>query len=184
MRVRHFVLIVSAGMAGFAFAGQGCGGTSDSGPAGTDASVQDVTAADTTQPPKDTGAPDLGTPETAPDNCPDADLANPNLPDASLADGATSVGECLSCVESKCQAEVTACNDTTTDCSCKQLIYDFLSCVSGGKSIFSCGSSLVVGAPQTAQDLGLCVYGNCIKDCAPTFDASVLDAPQDTGGGG
>ena len=173
------------------FAG-GCGSTESTpaADAGRDAVVVDVT-----QPLPDTGPDVVDTGVTA---CAvDADITMINVPDASLADGASSIGRCSSCVQTTCKMPLANCNE---DCDCKSALVDFFTCYSGGGSITKCGLPLgtLGGSARTlGQALIVCIdpalaglpAPGCKDDCAVNAlfpdagktDASdaATDAPSD-----
>ncbi len=177
MGIRQWVLVGSAALVVFGVMNGACGGTSDSGP--RDAG-QDVTAADQTAP-KDTGADtrDTSVPDSPAGCTADAALTAFAPPDASLADGATSVGICFGCVHSSCGPEVQDCAD---DCECNNAVLGAFGCVASGQPLATCAGAFTNLPPsslQVGQALGLCVIAGCRQACAPNLDASFLDSPND-----
>ena len=185
---RKVILGVSCGLVVAGLAAGGCGSTVDSGvgaDAGRDAVVRDVAA-----PPADTG-PDVV--DTGVMACAvDADLSMVNLPDASLADGASSIGRCSACVQTTCKMQFAACND---NCDCKSAVLDFFTCYSAGGSITKCGlplGTLGGDARTLGQGLIVCIDPafaggpgpGCKDDCAvnalfPDAGKSDADAATD-----
>jgi hypothetical protein len=140
-----------------------------------------VTVADTTPPPKDTG-PDIVDSGAV---CPDADLTNLPIPDASLGDGAASPAVCIGCVKTSCSTQLSACNG---DCDCKALVVDLFGCIGQGNSPISCVGGLGPGALGNAElgDLAGCILPNCQSICLPgsdggSKDGSSQDAADDGG---
>jgi hypothetical protein len=177
MRARHWVLSGVSALFVSGLVAAGCGGTDETPPAqdaGQDTSVQD------TAPPKDT-APEIT--DTAKPCVSDADLNTLNPPDAALADGATSVGICIGCAKAACGPQFRDCNN---DCECKNAIASVFQCVAAGGTLAACAAPLISGGtvPQVAQNLGLCVYTGCAKECTGSGgrDAGgdgASDAPAD-----
>ncbi len=204
MRVRPWLFGVSSGLLLAGLTAAACGGTSVDGPAKADSggAAQDAPI-DTMLPP----APDTGADATQDDAgsmcSTDADITTAALPDASLGDGASSIGRCAACVQTTCKTELSACND---NCDCKGALVDFFTCYSGGSPILTCGASLIglSGDARTlGQKIGLCIdpafiglpgdgckvecavssfFGDAGKDSASTdsaTDSPVSDAPND-----
>jgi len=168
MRIRFFVVGVSAVLFGGGFALQACGGTqSDSTPA-VDAG-QDVVDATV----KDTNAPDVK--DSAPPCDPNADFLK-DIPDASLADGASTTGICLGCAKSKCKAQLAACSK---DCACQDVAGDAIACYVKGDSIIKCASGFA-SVPTATRNIGLTVFSCINSDCAEECATSAL-IPSDAG---
>ncbi len=172
MRIRFFLTVVSAALFGAGFAIQACGSTTNDAPATTADSGADVFEAST---PKDTSVPDAA--DAAPPCDTTADLTT-KIPDASIADGASSSGLCVGCLKRVCPEALAACN---MDCTCQGLAGDALSCFVKTQAI-SCGAPFLNGGATTLaigkQLLG-CVAGGCATDCA--FSQFTMDGGADSG---
>ena len=165
MKLRHAILALSSCMMISGFAASGCGSTQTSNPVATDGggdvvadnSVRDVT-------------PDVPR-EVAPSCIKDADFTQIPIPDASLGDGGTNSGVCVSCVRSNCTSQANAC---AADCECNNVVLGFFTCIGSGASLTTCGTpllSLPSGSQALGQALALCVYGNCQSECGiPNLD--------------
>lgn len=167
MRIRFLIVSVSAVLFGGGFAIQACGGTqSDSGAVDAGSDVADATV-------KDTNAPDVA--DAAPACDKNADILK-GIPDASIADGASSVGVCLGCASVKCKSEI---DDCKADCACQGVAAKALECYAKTQSI-ACASSFQ-GVPKQTQTIGIalagCVQGNCDNECqASTLTDAGTDA--------
>jgi hypothetical protein len=161
MRIRFLVVSFSAVLFGGGFAVQACGGTQSDGNAAVDAGLD---VADATV--KDANAPDVK--DAAPACDTNADILK-GIPDASIADGGSSVGLCLGCAAVKCKTEIDSCKK---DCACQGVAADALECYAKTQSL-ACAASFQ-SVPKTTQQIGIalagCVSGNCDKEC----QASVL----------
>ena len=172
MRFRLFLALTSASFITAGLAVQACGGdTTESSPTPT---------ADAT--PEATTAKDTSTADTAADSAPKCD-PNKNylgdIPDASIADGASTTSACVTCVRSFCQKEVAACG---ADCTCQSVATDALECFSKTMAP-SCATPFLTVPPSTqalGQKLLVCVNGGCSKECAI---GSFLDAGADADAG-
>jgi len=160
MRIRIFLALASVSFVAVGLAVQACGGT----------------AADETTPKADASVADTSTGPAAKDATTDtADAAAPcdpkkdflaTIPDASIADGASSTGVCIGCVKSKCGANVAKC---AADCVCQGVAGAALECFAKGQPITTCGAGLF-GVPQATQTIGIglfsCVQQSCKDECA------------------
>lgn len=172
MRIRFFLTVVSAALFGAGFAIQACGSTVDDTTATTpDSGGPDVVEAAV----KDTSVPDAK--DAAPPCDTTADLTT-KIPDASIADGATTSGACVGCMKRVCPEALAACN---MDCTCQGLAGDALNCFVKTQAI-SCGAPFLSGGASTLaigrQLLG-CVSGGCATECA--FNAFNMDGGADAG---
>ncbi len=171
MRIRFFVVGFSAVLFGGGFAIQACGGTQSDSNAATDAG-QDVVDATV----KDTSVADVV--DAAPTCDKTADILK-DIPDASIADGGSSVGVCLGCAKVKCKNEIDSCK---MDCACQGVAAKALECYAKTQSI-ACASSFQ-GVPKSTQQIGIalagCVSNNCDSEC----QASQLLDGGDGGDGG
>ena len=76
-----------------------------------------------------------------------------DIPDASLADGATTTGVCLGCAKSKCKTELAACS---ADCACQGIAGEAIDCYAEGRTRSSqCGERLRGELPTATQNIGL-----------------------------
>jgi hypothetical protein len=179
MKLRHWMIGVSSCLFIAGAAGAGCSSTETSNPPAVDAG-KDVSVADGNTPDVVKDAPV----ETGPSCQKDADFTQLPVPDASLNDGGTNTGVCVSCVRQNCNTQAQAC---ANDCECNNFVLGFFTCVGGGGSLINCGSGLL-SLPQSSrkagQDLVTCVFGSCQSECGvPNLDGGT-DAPSDAGSGG
>jgi hypothetical protein len=135
----------------------------------------------------DTGVVDSGSKDSAADatdSAPPCDTSKnfiTKIPDASIADGASTTGACAACVQTKCSTEVDKCNK---DCVCQGLADKALTCYAQANGDFTAAAACVgdfAGAPAATQKIGFalvgCVNDNCKKECA--IDALIGDAGAD-----
>ena len=176
MRARFFLVVGSVGLITTAAALQACSGDTEApaGPKVVDSGVADVVVVDSA-------------PEAAPVNNDAAtcDLSadfSTSIPDASVADGATTSGLCLACAESKCTDAVKACN---ASCPCQTLAGDAVGCflTNAGKAqaqlLTICGASFA-GVDSDTQTLGLAIV-SCLNSKCPNECATAAFKPQDAG---
>ncbi len=161
MRIRLFLSLTSVSFVVAGFGIQACGGSSDdAGPTQTpDANVAE-TAAETGPKDATTDTADAATP------CdPKKDFLG-DIPDASIADGASSTGVCVGCVKAKCQTEVSNC---AADCTCQGIAGSALACYAKTQDIPTCAAALI-SVPKATQTLGIalfgCVNAKCKDECA------------------
>ncbi|HSO35092.1 MAG TPA: hypothetical protein VLT33_21340 [Labilithrix sp.] len=160
MRIRLFLALASISFVAAGFGIQACGGSSDDTVQATpDANVAE-TAAETG--PKDAGG-------DAADAAPPCDTKRDflaDIPDASIADGASSTGVCVGCVKSKCNAEVAKC---AGDCVCQSVAGNALDCYAKTQDILGCAGKLAT-VPKATQTIGIalfsCVQQSCKDECA------------------
>lgn len=177
MRIRFFLTVVSASLFAAGFAVQACGSTTNDAPAAADSGA-DVFEAST---PKDTSVADVA--DTAPPCDPNKDILS-GIMDASIADGASSVGVCLGCAKSKCGMEIDACK---MDCDCQGIAGGALECfaMAGGNQskLFACVGPFA-SAPKATQNIGIalagCIQQDCKDECATS---AFMDAGADAEGG-
>lgn len=167
MRIRFLLTVVSAGLFSAGFVIQACGSTTNDATvtdAGTDAFEAGI---------KDTSVPDAK--DAAPPCDTTADLTT-KIPDASIADGASTSGICVGCMKRVCPEALAACN---MDCTCQGLAGDALNCFVKTQAI-SCGAPFLSGGSSTLaigkQLLG-CVSGGCADECA--FSSFIMDGGAD-----
>jgi hypothetical protein len=156
---------------------QACGGSSkvEGQPAGDSGAAHVVD-----------GSLDAKTDNTADAEGPSCDTSadfTKEIPDASIADGASSTGECLACTNAHCESAVAECNK---NCLCQSVAGPALDCfLKNPTNLFlACGSKLgaAIGDPDARNAAGAiftCVQSHCKTECA-------LDAllPHDGGDGG
>ncbi len=177
MRTRFFVLGCSS-LVAIAGVVEACGGDSTEATAPADSGVEaapDVVAKDTAPPVEEDAATcDLG-----------ADFTK-NIPDAAIADGASSTGLCMACAKAKCAGEIDACNK---DCPCQEVADEALQCFiknsnKGALELLALCGGEFSSVPKETQtigfNLGQCVLGNCKAECP----ADISDGGTDGGDGG
>lgn len=168
---RLVVIGVGAASAITALLIQACGETTDNPATPADAAVE-ATVADTA-PPKEAAPP------ADPDaGCNTASNFTDQIPDASIADGASTSGICVGCANAQCKAEVAACNQ---NCRCQNLMGEALSCyLKNPTNATACAGGFIT-ADQTTQGQGIallrCLQTKCDDECAAA-------AFQDAGDGG
>lgn len=186
MRIRFFLALASVSFAGAALVMQACGGSSESTGTTTDAG-NDTGLRD--------GRPDTG--ETL-DCDPKKDYLK-DIPDASIADGASTTGLCVACGRAKCSKEIGACG---ANCECQDVAAGAIECYTQKQSLLACASTLT-GVSEDTQKVGLalftCLQTECADECVTSqFDPdsgtqdsgsdsgsdSGEDAGADSGGGG
>ncbi|AKU94423.1 hypothetical protein AKJ09_01087 [Labilithrix luteola] len=171
MRTRFLILGVSALFLTTGVAIVACGGSEDTPPA------NNVDAGDetpiTSKPTDGGGDADAGHDSGA--ECDTSKNFLDSIPDASLADGATTSGECMRCLQNSCNSTLKKCNG---DCNCREVVSEALQCFLGGKGdMMSCAMSSDTAPSSATQSVGLqivgCVQSNCRKECAvdQLFDA-------------
>jgi len=171
MRIRFFLALASVSFVAAGFAIQACGGSSDS----------------TADPAKDSGVAETAA-ETGPKDATvdTADAAAPcdpkkdflaDIPDASIADGASTTGICVGCVKAKCSTEVAKCG---ADCTCQQIAGSTLDCYAKTQDIIGCGSKLL-SVPAATRTVGIALFTCIQKDCNDECAASSF---PDGGDGG
>lgn len=159
MGARTFLVAGSIGLVATAFLIQACGET-ESTPDTTPDSGADVAV--------DTGPADTGpsVEEDAATCDPTADLTE-GIPDASIADGASTSGICLQCATTKCQAQIDDCRE---ECPCQELATVGLDCyLKNTSNPIACAGNFT-GVDQTTQQIGLaligCISSACKDECA------------------
>lgn len=159
MGSRFFLVAGGIGLVATAFVIQACG---------------DTEPVDATPP--DSGADvvvDSGQQEAAPE--PEEDAATCDLsadftkqiPDASIADGASTSGLCLQCAHTKCKAQIDDCNQ---DCPCQDLAATGLDCYLKNSSNPTVCASAFLGVDDNTQQIGIallgCINSGCKEECA------------------
>jgi hypothetical protein len=174
MRARIFLVIGAISLNAVAFVLQACGETE---PAAVSNSTAD-SGADVV----DSGSakPDSAS-SPADDDAATCDLSadfSTKIPDASIADGASTSGLCLGCAKANCNAEVTACNQ---DCPCQELASSALDCyLKNTANPILCAGNFT-GVDTNTQQLGFaiisCLQDECKAECAT--ESFVGDAGKD-----
>jgi hypothetical protein len=170
MRIRFFLGFVSTSLVAAGFGIQACGGTSDDTASGTDAAPE--AKADTGL--LDSSAPDVF--DARPPCDPTKDLLK-DIPDASIADGASTTGACFACANAKCSREISDCQKdcsrSTTDLGCQDIAGKALECYAKTQNIFTCAGSLA-SVPNPTRSIGIalgaCVSQSCEKECGVPSD--------------
>ena len=156
MRVRFLLVAISVGALGAGFGMQACGGTSDSStPVDAGQDVHDSSV-------KDTFVPDVF--DAAPPCDTNADLTK-NIPDASIADGASTSGICVGCLKKACPQTLDKCNK---NCTCQNLAAGALTCFVKTQKI-ACGAPFLSAGGETfaiGKELLGCVSMDCSDECA------------------
>ena len=158
MKARICLLAGSVGLVAAAFVIQACGETEPAA-AGPEAdSGADVVDS---SPPKEAAAEeDAATCDLS------ADFTT-QIPDASIADGATTSGICLQCASAKCKKQIDACNQ---DCTCQELAGEALECYleNSANPILCAGNFAGVdnSTQQIAIGLLTCINSGCKVECA------------------
>jgi hypothetical protein len=159
MRNRFMFLGLSASLVTGAAAFLACSGSTEStggGDAGSDVTVVDSG-------PKDAG---VDAKDSAPPCDTTADFVS-KIPDASIADGASTTGICAGCLQAKCATEVDKCNK---DCTCQGIADTAITCYAQNTSDpLQCIGDFA-SAPSATRSIGLalfsCVSSNCVDECA------------------
>ena len=163
-RRARILVVISAGLlASAALAVQAC--SDDDTATATDAGSDAAEAGQEAGPP-DSATCDLG-----------ANLLE-RLPDASIADGASTSGICIGCVDTKCGSQVNACNKS---CECQNAAYRGLNCfLQNSTNPTPCLAQFTTGVDPQVQAIGIslaaCVNANCKKDCATSTFQPGADA--------
>jgi hypothetical protein len=176
MRTRFFFLAASVTSIAAAAVAQGCGET------------------ETTSTPADGGAADAVA-DTGPkkDSAPAAEDAEPpcdttkdftkEIPDADLADGASSTGVCMACAKANCKKYI---DDCTENCECQGLAAEALECYAkNGGDILKCIGSFPTNVKQETQSTGFalfqCLSAECEEPCQTKQfqDGGIKDAAND-----
>lgn len=180
MRTRFFVLaasVTSLVAAALGLAIGGCGETEET-PAPVDAGSDVV---------------DSGKKETAPPVEEDASPCDTSadfskqIPDAAIADGASTTGICVGCAQKNCKKYIDDCNK---NCECQGLAAEALECYAkSGGDIVGCLGKFANSSPsketqQTGVGLFTCLNGSCKDECqTAAFDPDAGDAGGDADAG-
>ncbi|MBX3264463.1 MAG: hypothetical protein KIS78_25685 [Labilithrix sp.] len=174
MGARIFVVVGGAALVGAAFVMQACGETEPAAEPVNDAGLDvEDSAPSEDAPPVDE---DAATCDLS------ADFTE-QIPDASIADGASTSGLCLECAKAKCGAQIAACNQ---DCPCQGVVGEALECyLKNTSNPFVCAGSLATVDDNT-RNLGIalitCINSGCRDECATSsFQDAGSDAGSDAG---
>ena len=171
MRIRLFLSLASVSFVVAGFGIQACGGSSDGTPEPAKDSGVAETAAESG--PKDSG---VDSADAALPCDPKKDFLAA-IPDASIADGASTTGICVGCTKGKCSTEVSKCG---ADCTCQQIAGSLLECYAKTQDIITCGSSLL-SVPASTRTVGIALFSCIQKECK---DQCATAAFTDGGDGG
>jgi hypothetical protein len=174
MRIRAFLFVAMACSASAGIAIQACGGTSEVTGTATDSGVVEAAA--------ETGPKDAG--QDVKDSAPPCDTtADPTakIPDASMADGATTTGICVGCAKTKCAKEF---NDCKADCPCQKVACDALDCYFKNPSNPLVCAGNFSSVPAKTQSIGLALFGCLREDCNSECAADQFDPDGGDGGDG
>jgi hypothetical protein len=171
MRIRLLLVLASVSFVTAGFTIQACGGSSDETAAPAVDAGKAETAAETG--PKDTGVDVF---DAAPPCDPKADFLK-DIPDASIADGASTTGICVACTKAKCAPEVAKCG---ADCTCQKVAGDALECFATTQDILGCAGKLA-GVPAATRNIGIALFGCVNQNCSIECAAASF---QDAGDGG
>jgi hypothetical protein len=170
LRARLVLLGIGGILFAAGFAVQACGST-DPATTSTDAGPDVL----------DTGAGDAADVDAA--VCP-AVVNIDKIPDASIADGASTSGVCLGCVQQFCSRNIEACN---ASCDCQAIVGTALDCFLRTSKATLCAAPVLASNvdPNTRQiglGLVLCVNSNCNEACA--LSSFTADGGADDAGDG
>jgi hypothetical protein len=179
MRTRLFFLAASVTSIAAAAVAQGCGETETTttpGDAGTDAVADTGPKKDATPPAEDAEPPCDTT----------ADFSK-DIPDAEIADGASTTGICVACAKANCKKFIDDCNK---NCQCQELAGDALECYAKTANIIGCAgqfasSSITKETKQTGLGLFSCLNDECKDECQTEQfadggpDGGIKDAAND-----
>lgn len=161
------LILLGAGslLIGAAFMIQACGDTESGAAADAGADVVDSGQKEASA---DTGAPPCDTSKSVTDD----------IPDAAIADGASTSGACVQCANLNCSKQLDACNK---DCTCQGIAGDALKCfLKNTQDPTACLGPLFSVDPNTRTiGLGLLL---CIREGCKTECATQSFQPQDDGG--
>lgn len=144
-----------------------CGGDDDSGAAKVDSGPA---ADDASGDAKANGSKsDADDDDDDNDDCDKTKDFTKDIPDASVADGATSTGACIACTNENCGTFVKACNE---NCVCQGVAGGALTCfLQNPGNIYACAGELGDAlADEKARNAALgiftCVNAKCNSECA------------------
>lgn len=159
MRTRLYVLAGSVFSLAAAAVAQGCGDTETTDTPSADAGA-DVT---------DSGKKDVVVPvEEDASPCDTSADFTTEIPDAAIADGASTTGICVGCAQKNCQKYIDDCN---ANCECQGLAAEALECyATSSGDIVGCLGKFASASPskatqQTGIGLFSCLNGSCKDEC-------------------
>jgi hypothetical protein len=172
MRIRLFLALTSVSLVATGLGIEACGGTtsdtSTTADSSTEASVDAAKEA----------AVDAA--DAAPQCDPKGDPLK-GIPDASLADGASTTGVCIGCLESKCKAEIAKC---AADCPCQNIAGDALTCYTKNAQNPAVCLGSFAGVPKATQTIGLALIGCVNSSCGVECAVSAFNPDAGDGGDG
>jgi hypothetical protein len=91
----------------------------------------------------------------------DVNLTTETFPDGPIGDGGATVGGCVSCARSSCQAELSTCN---ADCLCAAAVVAVLDCVQTDLKFGECWAAHLTTANQ--MRVAICISHHCLPECS------------------
>jgi hypothetical protein len=178
MRTRFFFLAASVTSIAAAAVAQGCGETETTtspGDAGADVAADTGPKKDATPPAEDAEPP-----------CDTTQDFSKDIPDAEIADGASTTGICVGCGNSHCKKYIQQCN---LNCQCQGLAAEALECYAKTANIVGCAgqfasSKITKETQTTAFGLFSCLNEACKDECATEQFADAGPDGGDAGDGG
>ena len=180
MRTRFFFLAASVTSIAAAAVAQGCGeteATPGAGDAGADVAADTGPKKDATPPAEDAEPP-----------CDTTQDFSKDIPDAEIADGASTTGICVGCAQTNCKKFIDECNE---NCQCQELAGEALECYAKTANIVGCAgqfasSKISKETQTTAFGLFSCLNDSCKDECATEqfADGGPDGGPKDAGDGG
>lgn len=165
MRIRAFILCGSASLLAAGLSVVACGGSEATSKPGDDAGAQ---SADSGNQPAADGSTDAG---GDPGTCDTSKDFLADIPDASLADGASTTGACIGCLKTNCENVIQSCQ---VDCECRGFVGDVLDCYAKEQADFQ-GCAIQVGLSKgtpsqkvmgIAMTMVACARTSCGSECA------------------
>jgi hypothetical protein len=177
MRTRLFFLAASVTSIAAASLAQGCGETETTttpGDAGAD--VVDSGKRDATLPAEDAEPP-----------CDTTQDFSKDIPDAEIADGASTSGICVGCAYDNCKESIDDCN---ANCECQELAGKALECYTKTGNAIGCAGQFATAkvdekTQQTGFALFSCINTSCKDECQTQQfqdaggDGGIKDAAND-----
>lgn len=159
MRTRFFFLAASVTSIAAASVAQGCGETettTSNGDAGADVATDTGPKRDSAPPAEDAEPP-----------CDTSEDFSKDIPDAEIADGASTTGICVGCAQKNCKSFIDDCN---ANCQCQELAGKALECYAKTANIIGCAGQFASGSitdetKTTAFGLFSCLNEECKDEC-------------------
>lgn len=177
MRTRLFFLAASVTSIAAAAVAQGCGETeTTTTPSDAGADVADVVRKDSTPPAEDAEAP-----------CDTTKDFTKDIPDAEIADGASTSGLCIGCAYDNCKESIDECQQ---NCECQELAGKALECYTKTGNAIGCAGQFASAkvsdeTQQTGIALFSCINSSCKEECqTQQFQDAGDSGPKDAGDGG